>query len=86
MDGTMKTGAWAPRLRLASLMCLALAAGCGPSGDSDSKTTTRPLRLQAFGDPAELVAYKELITAFEATAPDVKVEFIPVGRQPDHMT
>jgi multiple sugar transport system substrate-binding protein len=44
-----------------------------------------PLRLQAFGDPAELNAYKELIAAFRTAAPDVEVEFIPVGKQRDHM-
>lgn len=45
-----------------------------------------PLRLQAFGDPAELAAYKELIAAFRAATPGVEVEFIPVGKQRDHMT
>lgn len=43
------------------------------------------LQLQAFGDPAELIAYRELIAAFETATPDVKVEFIPVGKQKDHM-
>ena len=28
-------------------------------------SAAEPLRLQAFGDPAELAAYKELIAAFE---------------------
>jgi multiple sugar transport system substrate-binding protein len=45
-----------------------------------------PLRLQAFGDPAELAAYRELIAAFKAATPGVEVEFIPVGKQRDHMT
>ena len=45
----------------------------------------RPVRLQAFGDPAELSAYKELIAAFERANPDVKVAFSPVGKQQDHM-
>jgi multiple sugar transport system substrate-binding protein len=64
---------------LASLGC---QRGQSPSGSSGTQT----LRLQAFGDPAELSAYKDLIAAFELTAPDVKVEFIPVGKQKDHMT
>ena len=44
-----------------------------------------PLRLQAAGDPAELAAFKELLTAFKGVAPDVEVEFIPVGKTRDHM-
>lgn len=69
------------------LFTLALASvGCqrgeSPQGGASGKT----LRLQAFGDPAELAAYKEMIAAFERSAPDVKVEFTPVGKQKDHMT
>lgn len=68
---------------------LALAgAGCqrGESPQGGGSTAGKMLRLQAFGDPAELAAYKELIAAFERSAPDVRVEFIPVGKQKDHMT
>ena len=61
-----------------------LAAGCGRSGSKDRSTQT--IRFQAFGDPAELIAYRELIAAFERANPDVKIEFIPVGKQKDHMT
>src|SRR5262245_35595641 len=48
--------------------------------------TPASIRLQASGDPAEIAAYKDIVAAFERKVPDVKVEFIPVGSQKDHMT
>jgi multiple sugar transport system substrate-binding protein len=65
--------------RLATLAAVAMWAAAGPAHAAE------PLRLQAFGDPAELNAYKELIAAFKAATPGVEVEFIPVGKQRDHM-
>ncbi len=63
---------------LAALLCMCLAwSGCRSGGE--------PLRLQVFGDSPELDAYRELIAAFEASAPDVNVELIPVASQKDHM-
>ncbi len=64
---------------------LAFAACNRGDGPADPALSDEPLRLQAFGDPAELSAYKELIAAFEKQAPGVEVEFIPVGKQKDHM-
>ena len=43
------------------------------------------LRLQGSGDPAEIAAYRELVKAFSAAEPGIEVEFIPVGKQRDHM-
>lgn len=60
-------------------------AGCGGGGQRTGQGDGNLIRLQAFGDPAELDAYKELIAAFEKENPDVRVEFIPVGKQKDHM-
>ncbi len=60
-------------------------AGCGGGGQRTGSGDGNLIRLQAFGDPAELDAYKELIAAFEKENPDVRVEFIPVGKQKDHM-
>jgi multiple sugar transport system substrate-binding protein len=65
--------------RTRALTAAALVLGAGLSQAAE------PLRLQAFGDPAELNAYKELIAAFKAATPGVDVEFIPVGKQRDHM-
>ena len=68
----------------------ALAAACSGCQSRESPGHSASMRttvgLQAFGDPAELAAYKELIAQFEQRTPDVRVEFIPVGNQRDHMT
>lgn len=69
------------RLLLCSLL-LSLLPACQQASDS-GKTT---LRLQAVADPIEAKAYRALIDAFEAQRPDVRVEFIPVGRHPEHVT
>lgn len=67
-----------------SAAVLGLLLGCG--GKSDEQTGGQAhIRLQAFGDPAELIAYRELIAAFQKHEPDVSVELVPVGKQKDHM-
>lgn len=68
-----------PRLRRGAAALALAGAACAP-------TAAQTVRLQAFGDPAELAAYRELITAFKAASPGADVEFIPVGKQRDHMT
>ena len=57
-------------------------AACGRDAGGDHTA----LRLQAVADPVEAKAYRGLIAAFEAQRPDVQVEFIPVGRHPEHVT
>lgn len=67
------------------LFCiLAGLTGCGRSSEGDP--TRSVVKLQIFGDPAEIAAYKELIAAFESVNPDVRIALIPVGKQNDHMT
>ena len=71
----------------------ALVAGCGrstPPADTAAAAPAKaasavPVRLQIFGDPAEIAAYRELIAAYEQTHAGKKVELIPVGKQSDHM-
>ena len=63
---------------LGLLLALLLVTAC-------SRETSTPLRLQVFGDPAELDAYRELIAAYEKSRPGKKVLLIPVGKQKDHM-
>lgn len=60
-----------------------LIAGLNGCGGGAARPTV--VRIQAFGDPAEIDAYKELIAAFELENPGVKVNLIPVGKQADHM-
>ena len=60
---------------------LTLAAVAAVAGTAQAAT----LRLQAFGDPSEQAALREVIKAFAAVAPDVQVELIGVAKQGDHM-
>jgi len=66
------------------LICILFnLSGCG--GSEPTVSNSAVIQLQAFGDPAELESYKELIAAFERENTDVRVELIPVGKQKDHM-
>ena len=78
MNKTFKP--WARKaLTLVSLAPLAVI------GALTSAAQAAPLRLQAFGDATEQGAYNALIKAFNAVAPDIQVELIPVAKQSDHM-
>lgn len=80
--------------RAQSVLPLAVAlllVGCGrseaPAAAADpAQQTPRVVKLQVFGDTAELRSYRELIGAYEASHPGDKVELLPVGKQSDHMT
>ena len=63
------------------------AAACGKSTTAaeGSAGKSTPVRLQIFGDPPEITAYRELVAAYEASHPGKRVELIPVGKQSDHM-
>ena len=65
---------------LIGFLLLGLVTACGSDANAPA-----PVRLQVFGDPLELRAYRELIASYEALQPGAKVELIPVGRQTDHM-
>ena len=66
------------------MVLVVLAAACTGTGDDEgdapSTTSAAPgefagtLSFMAFGDPEELVAYRELIDAFQAAEPGVTVE------------
>ncbi|MES2682211.1 MAG: sugar ABC transporter substrate-binding protein [Pseudomonadota bacterium] len=76
-----------PRLFTALALAL-LVSACGKSAAPEAAGKTAaggPVRLQIFGDPAEITAYRELIAAYESKHPGRKVELIPVGKQSDHM-
>ena len=68
---------------LSSLMLALLVTACGKS--ADTAAGSKPVRLQIFGDPAEISAYRELIEVYQKAHPGKKVELIPVGKQADHM-
>ncbi|MEQ1437947.1 sugar ABC transporter substrate-binding protein [Fontimonas sp. SYSU GA230001] len=66
-----------------------LVAACGRDDRAAATTAAAadtPVTFQVFGDPAEIAAYKALVTAFEAENPGRRVTLIPVGKQSDHMT
>lgn len=67
------------------LICLGLH-GCGNDTQQDVAVGTAPqIRLQAVGDPAELLAYRELVAAFRKQNPHITVDLIAVSNQKDHV-
>jgi multiple sugar transport system substrate-binding protein len=80
------------RTRFAVLVAL-VSAACtgvgGAGGDADPADVASPgqpsgtIDFMAFGDAEELVAYRELIEAFEETEPDVRVNFIETSDRDD---
>ena len=82
------------RIRAISIVVLVLlAAACTGTGDDEgdapSTRSVTPgefggnLSFMAFGDPEELVAYRELIDAFQVAEPGVSVEFIETSDRDD---
>jgi multiple sugar transport system substrate-binding protein len=75
-------------LKQAAVLALVLLAGCKreePPGKAEGPSAPTEVTLQLFGDPAEVASYRQLIAAFEAKHPDVKVRLVPIGKQKDHM-
>ena len=66
---------------VASVCCGCRASEPGSPGTS----TASSIQFQIFGDAAEVAAYRELVAAFEQRSPGVRIDFIPVGNQRDHM-
>lgn len=61
------------------------APGAAAAADAGAPKARTRVTLQAFGDPVEVQAYRDLIAAFERVQPDVGVDLVPVGSQRDHM-
>jgi len=61
-----------------------LVVGCAKTNQAD--TSSGELSFMVFGDPAEIKAYQELATTFEAKYPDAKVELINIPGQSDYRT
>lgn len=80
-----------PELLLPCLAVLSIATACkkaeppAPGAPVPAKAEAPPLRLQVFGDPAEIAGYRDLVAAYERATPGSKVELVPVGKQKDHM-
>lgn len=74
------------RLLTAALLLVVALAACGRGApDKAEATKSGPVKLQVFGDTAELKSYRELIAGYEASHPGQRVELLPVGKQADHM-
>ena len=82
------------RIRAISIVVLVVfAAACTGTGDDEgdapSTRSVAPgefggtISFMAFGDPEELVAYRELIDAFQVAEPGVTVEFIETSDRDD---
>ncbi len=77
------------KLVLAAIVSSALSS-CGPkevSTDSSGATGpkgTRTVSFMVFGDPAELHAYQDLVSAFEKRHPEIKVELVHIPSQSDY--
>lgn len=62
---------------LVALLLLASAcSGTGGSDDGSPNGAGETISFMAFGDAEELVAYRQLIEAFEDAEPDIDVDFI----------
>jgi multiple sugar transport system substrate-binding protein len=62
------------------IVALLIASAACASGGGGGTTVS----LQAFGDPAELRAYRGLIAAFEKRSPGLHVRLVSVPNQDDH--
>lgn len=73
--------------RKSLLILLVLSSLVSLYGCERSQAPQPPtLRLQAVADPAEAEAYRKMLEAFQSLHPEVEVEFVPVGRHPEHVT
>lgn len=76
------------RLRAVFLASLVVASSAGAvpasAQDPGPPAPTGDVSFMVFGDPAELAAYQELVTAFEAAQPDIDVQLIHIPDMADY--
>jgi multiple sugar transport system substrate-binding protein len=68
---------------LLSVLLLAVLAACG--GDGGASGSARSLTVQAAGGQGELDALRQLVAAFEQEHAGVRVQFVGVPQQGDHI-
>jgi multiple sugar transport system substrate-binding protein len=72
-------------MKMASILLLAVvslaAASCG--GDDGGGDASGNVQFLVFGDPEELKAYREVISAFESQEPDVDVQLVEASDRDD---
>jgi multiple sugar transport system substrate-binding protein len=64
-------------------LLLVLASGCGGSSGGGGPEVSGDVSFLAFGDPEELQAFRNVITAFEEEEPDVNVELVAASDRDD---
>jgi multiple sugar transport system substrate-binding protein len=68
---------------IAVTLALAAVAGCGGSEGSSGEGGSGSVQFLAFGEPEELRAYRDIITAFKAAKPDIDVQLVEASDRSD---
>jgi multiple sugar transport system substrate-binding protein len=72
-----------PLIAVAALaLALAAVAGCGGSGSS-GEAGSGTVQFLVFGEPEELRAYRDIITAFKEVEPDIEVQLVEASDRSD---
>ncbi|MCP9486568.1 MAG: sugar ABC transporter substrate-binding protein [Gaiellaceae bacterium MAG52_C11] len=71
------------RLLLLALVVAGLASVAGCGGSTSGEDGSGPVRFLVFGDPEEIGAYRELVSAYREEVPDAEVELIEAGDRSD---
>ena len=68
---------------IALTLALAAVAGCGGSKESSGEGGSGSLQFLVFGEPEELRAYRDIITAFKEVEPDIDVQLVEASDRSD---
>jgi multiple sugar transport system substrate-binding protein len=68
---------------LIALLALAIAAGCGGDDGDGEGSGTGTISFLVFGEPEELKAFRNVITAFEDVEPEITVNLVEASDRDD---
>jgi multiple sugar transport system substrate-binding protein len=66
-----------------AFLCLLAAAGCGGGGESGEDGGSGTVQFLVFGEPEELRAYRDIITAFREVEPSIDVQLVEASDRSD---